>query len=133
MRKALIPVLCCAALLGIAAIVVGAASTQHSREYHVYFTGSGAMAVSFTAAADTEIVEARLTLDDLTTTETFTMTLDSAEAAAYDNLLHAAAMSGETSSVFRPAKDMPIRATEQLDFALANAAGNTWGIEVIAR
>lgn len=133
MRKALIPVLCCAVLLGIAALIVGAASNQHSREYSVYFTGSGVMASSFTAAGAVDIVEVRLLMSDTTTTETYTVTLDSAQAAVHDVVLASQAMSGVSSVVWRPEKDVPLRATEQLDFALANASANTWGIEVVAR
>lgn len=131
MRK--IPIFCCAVLVGISALVVGAASNQHSREYHVYFTGSGVIAESFTAAADADIVEVRLLLSDTTTTETFTVTLDSVQAAVHDGVFVSQAMSGLSTVIWRPEKDVPIRATGQLDFALANAVGNTWGIEVIAR
>ncbi len=133
MRKALIPALCCAVLVGVSALMVAAASNQHAREYHVYFTGSGAMDESFTAAADTDIVEVRLLMSDTTTTETYTVTLNSTQAAVHDVELASQAMSSVSSVVWRPEKDVPIRATEQLDFALANAAGNTWGIEVVAR
>ncbi len=133
MRKALIPALCCAVLIGIAAIIVGAASNQHAREYHVYFTGSGAMAESFTAAGDVDIVEVRVLLDDITTTEPLTITLGSVQAAVHDANFVTQGMSGVSSVIWRPEKDVALRATEQLDFALANAAGNTWGIEVVAR
>ena len=133
MRKTLIPALCCAVLLAIATVIVSAASNQHSREFHVYFTGSGPIAASFTAAGAVEIVEVRALLSDTTTTENLTITLDSVQAAVHDVNFVTQGMSGFSSVIWRPEKDVTLLATEQLDFALANAAGNTWGIEVVAR
>jgi hypothetical protein len=115
---------------------------EYSREIKVVATGGGAMSETLTpidpVACDFRLCQVELHLDGAaTTSENFTITLDSGNGAAYDVVLHSVDISGEddTANVILVANDFAagFKAGDTIDFAFANTEANTWGLTVTYR
>lgn len=96
---------------------------------------SGAIAVSLTVARVAQITSVTLNLDAApTTSENFTITLNSVAGAAYDTLLYSLDLStGSTTDVlWMPDQPFWIQPGDAIDVAYANTDANTYGVLITA-
>lgn len=103
---------------------------------HRFWKGNTALNVTiddFRDAGPDDIVlsEVRLHLSAASGVQNFTVTVNSDEGSEYDAVLSSTAMNSLTDKYLTD-KNI-IRAVDHVTFALANAAGLTWGLEVIYR
>lgn len=97
-------------------------------------TGAAAIAATLTPTGPIELVCVKLHLSAAGgTAENFTVTIDSATAAAYDTILFSQDMNTVTDILWVPDQPIPILNDDELDFAYVNTNTRTYGLEVIFR
>ena len=96
-------------------------------------TGTGVLAVSFDPNVNFILVAVKLHLSTAgDASDTFTITADSTEGAAYDILLLSQSMSAETDVLWTPDL-LPFKKDDKLLFGMTRASGVTWGLEIVYR
>lgn len=96
---------------------------------------SGAIDASLTAARVARVVSVTLNLDAApTTSEIFTITLNSVAGSDYDTLLYSLNLStGSTTDVlWFPDQPLWLQPGDAIDVAFANTDGNTYGVLITA-
>lgn len=98
-------------------------------------TGSAAISSSLTPDTPIVLVSVRLHLSAAggTAAENFTVTINSAAAAAYDTVIFSQDMNTVQDLLWLPEQPIPIINGDVIDFAWANANGRTYGLEAIYR
>ncbi len=94
-------------------------------------TGTAAIATSAVAQRAAQILSVTLNLSLApTTSEDFTVTLNSAEGAAYDTLLYSLDLStgSTTDLIWQPDQEMWLQPGDSLDVAFTNTDTRTYGI-----
>lgn len=104
------------------------ASAQTSRFTSSTTALSYDTATSITTAFD--LIEHRFTVSAASSTQTLHITLNSGAGSEFDVALLTQAMS-TTSTVFRPTRPIPIRATDSITVIYGNVSGDTVGSELI--
>lgn len=97
-------------------------------------TGAAAIAESIPARSDIGIRSVRLNLSAApTTSENFTVTINSNAGSAYDLVLLSEDLSVDsvTDLLWIPAKEVYIAKDDVLDIAWTNTNTRTWGLEVV--
>ena len=94
-------------------------------------TGSGAMAETVSPGYGFELVGIYLHLSSASSTsEDFTISLDSTEGSAYDVLIYSKDMNGVQDVIWEPDRAMHFIANDELDMAWTNTDSRTWGLEI---
>jgi hypothetical protein len=97
-----------------------------------YNTGSGALSVTLNPGYAFDLEEVRLHLNTAaTTSENFTVDIDSNEGAQYDTQIFSQDMATIKDLLWQPDKPIKLVNGDQLVFAWTNTDGRTWGLEVI--
>jgi hypothetical protein len=99
-------------------------------------TGAVAIASSLTPPTTTaiEIICVKLNLSAAGgAAENFTITINSATAAAYDTIIFSQDMNAVQDLMWLPNQPVPVVNTDVVDFAYANSNTRTYGLEVIYR
>lgn len=96
-------------------------------------TGSGAIALATAPAAIFRLLRVELHLDAAPTQETFTVTLDAGDGAAYDVVLYSENMATDTpTDIIIPFGDgYEFEADDEIDLAWTNTDGKTYGVRVV--
>lgn len=94
-------------------------------------TGTGALALTIAPGYKWQLKEVRVHLSAPGGAGNLTATMDAGAGAAYDCVLLTQDMSTATDVHWQPTRPIVFSATDELDFAWANASGITFGIEVI--
>ena len=98
-------------------------------------TGSAAIASSLSPETPIVLVSVRMHLSAAggTASENFTVTIDSATAAAYDTVIFSQDMNTVQDLLWVPEQPVPVVNGDEIDFAWANANGRTYGLEAVYR
>lgn len=95
-------------------------------------TGAAAIASSLTPTGPIELVCVKLHLSAVGgAAENFTVTINSATAAAYDVELFSQDMTAVQDILWLPDQPIPILNNDVIDFAYANSNTKTYGLEAI--
>lgn len=94
-------------------------------------TGSAALATTVAPGKKWALLEMRLHLSAAGGAGTLTATMDAGAGAAYDCVLFSQDMTSATDVHWQPTRPIPFGATDELDFAWANASAKTYGLEVV--
>jgi len=102
---------------------------------HAMATGAVAIAMSITppkTSGNISLVSVRLHLSAVGgAAENFTITINSATAAAYDTIIYSQDMTAVQDLMWTPNHPIPILNGDVLDFAYANSNTRTYGLEAI--
>lgn len=96
-------------------------------------TGAGAISLATAPGAIFRLLRVELHLDAAPTQETFTITLDAGDGAAYDVLLFSENMATDTpADLIIPFGDgYEFEADDEIDLAWTNTDGRTYGVRVV--
>lgn len=94
-------------------------------------TGAAALALTVAPGKPWVLLEMRIHLSAVGGSGNLTATMDAGAAAAYDTVLFTQDMSAIADKHWQPTRPIPFSATDELDFAWANAGTKTYGIEVV--
>lgn len=97
-----------------------------------YYTGSGALSITLDPGYAFDLEEVRMHLSAApTTSEDFTIDIDSTEGATYDTNIFTQDMATVQDLFWQP--DVPIKLVngDKLLLTWSNSDGKTWGLELI--
>jgi len=126
-----------AVLLSVGAYAVFSAGTVGNlfhTTYQSYATGTGALELYATNdSSGFQLLEVRVHLAAATTTDTLTVSVDSALGAYDDAVLATQAMTSLTDYVFRPTAECVLAEDDLLKVGCPNSAGTRYGAEILWR
>jgi len=94
-------------------------------------TGSAGLSTTLSPAIGFELIDVRIHVGVApTTSENFTITLDSDTGTAYDTLIYSYDMKTVTDILWTPEETVKFDAGDSLDFAWTNTDTKTYGLEI---
>ena len=94
-------------------------------------TGAAGLSTTLSPAIGFELIDVRIHVGVApTTSENFTITLDSDTGTAYDTLIYSYDMKTVTDILWTPEETVKFDAGDSLDFAWTNTDTKTYGLEI---
>ena len=123
--------LCCLLIVIFAFVSLAYAATQVSnRIWKDTATGAVALATTVAPGVAWRLDSVRIHLSAAGAAGNLTATVDAAAGGEYDAVVWSQDMTSVSDLVWFPERDLIFTATDELDFAWANASTRTYGLEV---